>query len=128
MTSVNDLFHTTTPMEVEAQLKRLYGEIGEATEALKNAEAVYYAAKHEYEVGVAAARMSEGARAASKGVRLTVQEKEDAALLATADLLKRLYTADALQRACKANINRINTQTDIARSVGTSVRTSINLT
>lgn len=119
---------TTTPMEVEAQLKRLFSEVGEATDALKDAEQAYYAAKYDYEVGIAAARINEGARAANKGVRLTVQEKEDAALLATADLLKRLYTAEAVHRACRANVNRINTQTDIARSVGTSVRTSINLT
>ena len=115
-------------MDVENQLKRLFGEIGEATKALIEAEAAYYAAKYEYEVGISAARMAEGARAANKGVRLTVQEKEDAALLATADLLKRLYTADAVQRASRANINRINTQTDITRSVGTSVRTSMTLT
>lgn len=117
-----------TPMAVESRLRELGRELDAAHDDLVEAERTYFFAKGEYEVGIAAARINEGARAANRGVKATVQEKEDAALLATADLLKRLYTAEAVVRAARANTARLRVQIDIARSVGTSVRASMDLT
>lgn len=118
---------TVTPQAIEARLVALSKELDEAHRELVDAEHGYFTAKGEYEVGIAAARMREGARAADRGVKVTVQEREDAALMHTAEQLKRLYVSEAVVRASRANVQRVRTQVDIARSVGTSVRTSMDL-
>ena len=41
--------------------------------------------------------------------------------------LQQMATAEALVRASRANAQRIRTQVDIARSIGTSVRTSMDI-
>ena len=116
-----------TPASVEARLVALSKQLDEAHGELVDAERSFFDAKGDYEIAIAAARMREGARAADKGVKVTVQEREDAALLATAEQLKRLYVAEAVVRASRANVARLRTQVDIARSVGTSVRTAMDL-
>jgi hypothetical protein len=50
------------------------------------------------------------------------------ALIENADLHKDLAIAQAKVLASRANTNRLKTQVEIARSVGTSVRTSMDLT
>jgi hypothetical protein len=116
-----------TPEIVEKRLVTLSRELDAAHNESVLAESAYFDAKAAYEIGIASARMKVGAKFADMGVKVTVQEREDEALLATADLLKAYYRADALQRASKANVQRIRTQTDIARTIAASVRTSMDL-
>ena len=116
-----------TPMQVEARLRELGRELDQAHVDLVNAEKVYFSSKGEYEVGVAAARLRVGQRFADKGIKGTVQEREDLALIETADLLKAHYTAEAIVKAARANVARLRVQIDIARSVGTSVRSSMEV-
>lgn len=116
-----------TPMQVEARLRELGRELDEAHRELERSERAYFTAKADYEVGIAAARLRVGQRFADKGVKGTVQEREDLATVETADLLKSVYTAEALVRAARANSSRLKVQIDVARSVGTSVRSSMEL-
>jgi hypothetical protein len=120
--------NVVTPADVEARLRQLGRELDFAHEALVEAEHVYFNAKGDYEIAIAAARIREGAKFADKGLKVTVQEREDMALMATTTQLKALYTAEAVVRAVRGNVSRLKTQIDIARSVGTSVRTAMELT
>lgn len=116
-----------TPASIEARLVALGRELDAAHDDLVAAEHGYFTAKGDYEVGIAAARIREGARAADKGIKSTVAEREDMALMQQADALRRLYTSEAVVRAARANVARIKVQIDIARSVGTSVRAALEL-
>jgi len=49
------------------------------------------------------------------------------ALVSAEDLHLQMSIAEAMVRAARSNAARIRTQVDIARSVGTSVRTSMEL-
>ena len=102
-------------------------ELDEATTELVAAEHGYFRAKGDYEVAVAAARIDIGRRQAEKGVKVTVQEREDEALLRVQDELLALCASEATVRAARANVKRLETQVDIARSVGTSVRASMEV-
>jgi hypothetical protein len=112
---------TVTPQAVEQRLVTLSRDVDEAHTDLVKAEQEYANAKSDYEIAAARARLSlaraEGAR------KLTVAEREDEALLQTQTEYRRVMSADALVRAARANAARLRTQVDIARSVGTSVRT-----
>lgn len=116
-----------TPQQIEARLVQLGKELDDAHDALVQAEQGYYDAKAGYEVGIARSRLQVGERYAAKGIKVTVQEREDEALMAVADQLRALYSAEAIVRAVRANVTRIKTHIDIARSVGTSVRASMEL-
>lgn len=116
---------TVTPMSVEKRLVQLSKELDEAITDLVAAEHGYYKAKGAYEVAIAGARMSVGKRFAEAGTKATVQEKDDEALLRTQEELLALCGAEAIVRAARANVKRLEIQVDIARSVGTSVRASM---
>ena len=116
-----------TPMQVEERLRVLGKELDDAHADLVAAERLYFESKANYEVGVAAARIRVGSRYAERGVKATVQEKEDQALMEVAELLRAYYTAEAVVKAARANSVRVRTQIDIARSVGTSVRASLEM-
>ena len=118
---------TVTPMQVEARLRELGAELDEAHKGLVAAEEQYFRAKAEYESAVAAARLRVGQRFADKGTKGTVQEREDLATIETTDLMKAWYAAEAVVRAARANTRRVQVQIEIARSVGTSVRSSMEL-
>lgn len=115
-------------MHVESRLVALGRELDTAHRDLVSGEHAYYAAKSTYEVAVAKVRLAIGADHAASGVRSTVQEREDRALLAVADQATTLATAEAVVRAARANVARIRTHIDIARSLGTSVRAALDLT
>lgn len=115
------------PDQVERRLIDLSRELDEASRSCEAAEFAYFTAKGAYEVGVARARITIGRRHADVGVKVTVQEREDEATLETADLLSALYTAEATVRAARANVGRIKTQVDLARSVSVSVRASMEV-
>lgn len=116
---------TVTPMSVEKRLVQLSGELDVAITDLVSAEHGYYQAKGAYEVAVAKARLSVGEKFAAAGTKATVQEKEDEATMRTQEELLALCAAEAIVKSARANVKRLEIQVDIARSVGTSVRASM---
>lgn len=116
-----------TPEQVESRLIALGRELDDAHTGMVEAEHTYYAAKAGYEIAVARARLAVGERYASRGVKVTVQEREDEALMEVRDELRSLYDADATVRAARANLQRVRTQIDIARSVGTTMRAFLDV-
>ena len=116
---------TVTPMSVENRLIQLSKEIDIATQELVAAEHRYYQAKGAYEVAIAKARLEIGKRYAERGERGTVQEREDEATMRTQEEMLALYEATAVQKAARANAERLEQQIGITRSVGTLVRSSM---
>jgi hypothetical protein len=115
---------TITPDMIERRLKELSKEVDNSHTDLAEAEKNYFETKAKYELSLAHARLSV---ASKKDIKVTVSDKADLALVATEDLHMKMATAEALVRAARANASRIRTQVDIARSIGTSVRTSMEL-
>ena len=116
-----------TPMQVERRLINLSKELDESQEDLGAAEHLYMRAKSAWEINSAKARMSIKARAIERGGKVTVSEVEDEALLRCQEELMALNTAEAIVKAARGNNQRIRTQIDIARSIGTSVRTGMGV-
>lgn len=114
-----------TPAQVERRLLQLNTELDNATLELSQGERQYHIAKTDYEIAVAKARMKLRQASIEAGTKLTVGEIEDQATLDTRVELTALSTAEAVVKASRANLQRVRTQVDIARSIGTSVRTSI---
>ena len=110
-----------TPETIEKRLTSLSREVDEAHQFLEEAEAAYHKAKTDYEVSMASSRLS------FANEKLRVQDVQDIALRDNAHLYRALNTAEATVKAARANAQRIRTQVDIARSVGTSVRASLEM-
>ena len=113
-----------TPQMIEKRLKDLSKEVDTSHRDLADAEKFYYETKAQYELALAHARLSV---ATNKEARYTVSDKADLALISTEKLHLQMATAEAVVRAARANSNRIRTQVDLARSIGTSVRTSMEI-
>lgn len=113
--------------QANARLIDLSKQLDEATDTLMQAEVDYPAAKADYEIAVSVARAKEHSRAQDKGVKVTVQYVEDAATIACADVLRRVYVCEGFVRACRANCRRLETQVEIVRSVGSNSRAATNL-
>lgn len=116
-----------TPMLVEQRLRELGRELNEAHELLVRAEHAYADAKSAWEINSARERLRVKDRALERGSKITVQEIEDTALVNRAQDYTMLNTTDAVVRSMRANVARIRVQIDIARSVGTSVRASMEV-
>lgn len=114
---------TVTPVQIENRLKNLSTEIEDAHKNLVASETAYHTAKASYEIAMARSRMS----VAHPDHKLTSTQREDMALLENAELHMNLSIAEAQVKASRANVNRIRTQVDIARSISVSVRTSLEL-
>ena len=115
--------NVVTPQQVEARLVALSKEIDESHVELAAAERKYQYAKAEFEVESAKARLA----IADSGSRGTVKEREDHALIRVADLRFALAAAEAVVKSSRENANRLRTQVEIARSIGTSVRSALAL-
>ena len=111
-----------TPQAIENRLAVLSKEVDEAHKFLEEAEHAYHRAKSNYEINLASARLSKGEMG-----KLRVQDIQDLALLECRDEYLTLNSAEATVKAARANATRIRTQVDIARSIGTSVRASIEM-
>jgi len=116
-----------TPAQVEQKLVQLSHEYDDAHDQLESAEMLYAEAKSTYEINIAKARMSIGQRALNAGRKVTVQEKEDEALIECHAEYTAHNASEAVVRAARANATRLRTQIDIARSVGTAVRAALEL-
>jgi uncharacterized protein with von Willebrand factor type A (vWA) domain len=111
-----------TPATVEKRLVELSKEIDEAQRFLDESEQEYFDAKGACEIALAESRLA----IRKDGLKFTVQEKEDLATVECSALIRTVYAAEAKVRAARGNAQRVRTQIDIARSVGTSVRASLD--
>jgi len=112
-----------TPERVEQRLVNLSKEIDHAHDDLVQAEARYHKAKSAYELGMARVRLS----FSDSDTKLRVQKIEDLALTTNADAFIELNDAEAMVKAARGNAIRLRMQVDITRSVGTSVRASMEV-
>jgi len=110
-----------TPQGIENRLMALSKEVDECHEFLESAEHAFHKAKSDYEIEMAHSRMKLSTE------KMRVQDVQDCALMASQDKYKALNVAEATVKAARANATRIRTQVDIARSVGTSVRASLEI-
>ena len=113
---------TVTPEQIEKRLYELSKEVDEAQENLTKAERVYYVAKADCEIALAKSRLVLG----SQGIK-TIGEREDRALVMNQIQVQNLAIAEAMVRSARGNAQRVREQVDIARSIGTSVRTALTL-
>ena len=116
-----------TPQQVERRLLDLGSQMDEAHKMLIEAEANDAAAQAAWRVNSAKARMEIRAKAATEGRKMTVTEIDDEALLMCEKEVTAQITCESLLRAARSNVSRVKTQVDIARSIGTSVRVSMDL-
>lgn len=112
-----------TPVRIENRLYELSKEIDTAHEELSKAEMDYHKAKSSFELAIARARIEMGFSFA----KMRVQDVADNALLKCADEFHALQITEAMVKAARANAQRVRTQVDIARSIGTSVRASLEI-
>lgn len=117
-----------TPAMIEKRLRDLSKEIDDSHYVLVEVESKYNKIKGQYEVAMARSRMKYATTSSPTGKNYTVQEREDQSLIDNEDLFQQLGIIDAEVKAARANTTRLKTQVEIARSVGTSVRTSMDLT
>jgi hypothetical protein len=114
-----------TPAQVEKRLRDLSHDIDEAHSDLVAAESNYFSIKADYEITLAKHRITLASKSAPNGKNYTVGEREDLALISAEDLHFRMATAESLVRSARANVLRLKTQVEIARSVGSNVRSAI---
>lgn len=110
-----------TPQEIEKRLFFLSKEIDEVQNALTDAETNYIKLKGQFEIGMAKTRLS-------LVTKMTQGEREDRALTANEDTYLQLNSAEVLVKALRQKMANVKTQVDIARSIGSSVRASMDLT
>ena len=118
--------NVVTPAQVEKRLYDLSKEIDDIQTHMSTVEKAYFETKASYEIELARARMTFASKSAPSGKNYTVQEREDLALIQCEDLHFRVASIEATVRSVRANAMRVKTQVDIARSIGTSVRSSID--
>ena len=112
-----------TPAQVEQRLIALSKELDDAHKFLDDSEMEYFTAKSDCEIALATERIA----LTKSGLKFTVQEKEDIALTTCQDQVRRLGVAEAKVRAARGNAQRLRAQVDITRSIGTSVRTALDV-
>lgn len=112
-----------TPEKVETRLYELSKEIDVAHEELVQAEKHYHISKAKFEVSIAHARLY----VSSHYPKLRVGDIADRALIQCENEWLEIQTAEALVKAARGNAQRVRTQVDIARSIGTSVRASMDI-
>lgn len=112
-----------TPQKIENRLYELSKEIDTSHTELVNAENEYHVSKAAFEISMAKSRMKNS----HIDMKMTATQREDQALIENSEAHMKLAIAEATVKACRGNVTRIRTQVDIARSIGTSVRTSMEL-
>jgi hypothetical protein len=115
-----------TPQLIERRLRDLSHEVDESHDDLVNVESKYHQLKAAYEVSMARSRIKYASISSPSGKNYTVGEREDMATVENEELHLQMATVEAMVKASRANAARLKTQVDIARSIGTSVRTSMD--
>lgn len=116
-----------TPAQIEARLYTLSKEIDEAHQMLVDTEREFHETTAYYEVDLARSRMTMASKSSPTGKNYTVGEREDMALIENAESHFKIATIEAQVRAARANVQRLKTQVEIARSMSASVRNSMEL-
>lgn len=116
-----------TPQLIERRLRELSHEVDQAHDDLVNIETKYHELKAVYEIAMARVRITLSMKSAPNGKNYTAGERDALALIENAELHSQLATVEAQVKAARANTSRLKLQVDIARSIGTSVRTSMEL-
>jgi hypothetical protein len=116
-----------TPEQVERRLKELSKLIDEAHDELVIAERDYHDRKAQYEIMMARSRMEFAIKSSPTGKNYTVGEREDMALIENWQAHQTIGVQEAIVKASRANVARLRVQVDIARSIGTSVRTGMDV-
>jgi lipopolysaccharide biosynthesis regulator YciM len=112
-----------TPVKIEQRLYELSKEIDISHGELINAENEYHVSKAAFEISMAKSRMKNS----HIDMKMTAVQREDQALIENSEAHMKLAIAEATVKAARGNVTRIRTQVDIARSIGTSVRTSLEM-
>jgi hypothetical protein len=116
-----------TPAQIEKRLYDLSKEIDDSHSALVEVESHYHSYKAHYEIGMAKSRMTISMKSSPTGKNYTVQQVDALALIENEELHIRVAMAEAQVKAARANSGRVKTQVEIARSIGTSVRASMEV-
>jgi hypothetical protein len=117
-----------TPAQIERRLKDLSRAVDDAHNELVQAETDYHNIKAKYELAMAKSRILLASQSAPNGKNYTVGEREDMAIVENEALHRSMATVEAMVKASRANTSRLKIQVEITRSIGTSVRTSLDLT
>ena len=112
-----------TPQQVEKRLFELSKEMDDAHEALVQAENQYAEVKSSYEIAMAKSRM----RNSHPDMKMTVVMRDDQALIDNAEHHQQVAVIEATVKANRANVARIRTQVDIARSISSSIKATLEL-
>ena len=116
-----------TPIQIERRLIDLGKELDDSYKELEAAEHGYMAAKANWEITAAGCRLKIRSKYLEKGSKVTVGEVEDEMVMDCKDEMTALYISEAIVKSARANASRIRTQIEIGRSVGASVRTSMEI-
>jgi hypothetical protein len=116
-----------TPAQIEARLYALSKEIDEGHEHLVDTEREFHQTTAEYEVAMARSRIALASKSSPTGKNYTVGEREDMAIIENADQHFNIATMEAQVKAARANVQRLKTQVEIARSMSASLRSSMEL-
>jgi len=114
-----------TPYEVERKLLSLGAALDEATTDLIEAESAFTHSKRVLEMALARARADISEK--YRNDKLTVQEKADIALLMCEEQVIQADADEIWVKGSKAIVSNLRSQVDIIRSVGTSVRSSMDM-
>lgn len=112
-----------TPVQVEQRLLDLVQQNLRAYQDLRDAEHAYEVAKAEHQIAYAKARLETYADHKD----WNVGRRDDVATVATEDLRLRLAAAEAVVKSARAKAAAVRTQADLVRSIGLSVRTSMEV-
>lgn len=116
-----------TPQQIEQRLYDLSKEVDLAHKDLTETEMKFHTGTAEYEISMARSRLELAGKSSPSGRNYTVAEREDMALVANADKHIAINQIEALVKASRANVKRIETQVKIAQSMSASVRSSMEL-
>lgn len=116
-----------TPAQIEKRLYDLSKEVDQAHDALVACESDFHNRTAEYEVAMAKSRMALAGKSSPGGRNFTVGEREDMAVIENEAAHYALAIVEAQVKAARANVNRLKTQVEIARSMSASVRSSMDL-
>jgi hypothetical protein len=116
-----NLFPPLTPVRVEQQLRLLNRQLDESQVDCAKDEKAYTDAKYAYEIR--AATLMEELRFSPE--RRTVADKEAFVTLEARKELHALYDADSAIKITRSQIQKLRTQADIVRSLGASVKASM---
>lgn len=116
-----------TPQQIEQRLYDLSKDVDKAHQDLVDCEMEFHKLTADYEVGIAKSRIEYARKSSPTGRNYTVAEREDLALIENQEQHFALAIVEAKVKAARANVSRLKTQVEIARSMSASVRSSMEL-